>query len=140
MGFFSKRVSDPDICFCRDFGEIVVRLNGYTTGVALSTVANAILQERGLLEIVQRHAEKIAGYNIQDCYNIDRAELLNRAEAIMELPYRISENDNNLRTRIMYNGLSILRRMNLLDSEKEIIIRKYLTNNDFLIKEYKGMF
>ncbi len=58
----------------------------------------------------------------------------------MELPYRISENDNNLRTRIMYNGLSILRRMNLLDSEKEIIIRKYLTNNDFLIKEYKGMF
>ena len=67
MRLFAKRVRDPEVCFCQNVVEVIDGLTAVTTNVAWTAITQRVLRERGLLDILVKHGDNIAGYIIEEC-------------------------------------------------------------------------
>ena len=110
MRLFAKRVRDPEVCFCQNVVEVI---DGLTA-----------VRERGLLDILVKHGDNIAGYIIEECYPSDRNTLMNHAEALCEIAsggLSLLENPP-----VLYALSRVLKKMGLYDSEKKALLKKYV--------------
>lgn len=128
MRFFAKSVTDPDVCFCQNVVEVLSGLSDVTTNVAWIAIARRVLTERGLMGIIEEHAENLGGYIVKECYPSDRDVLMNHAEALFEIA--TSEININECPGAMVALSRVIRKMGLYDSEKKRLIIKYLYNGD----------
>lgn len=124
MRFFAKRVSDPEVCFCQNVLQVIDGLSRVTTNVAWISIARRILNERGLMYIIDKHGDKIGGYIVEECYPSDRKVLMNHAEALFEIA------TSGIDWRVDYQAISplcsVIRKMGLYESEKKELILKYM--------------
>ena len=124
MRLFAKRVRDPEVCFCQNVVEVINDLSQATTNVAWLAIAKRVLTERGLLDILVKHGDNIAGYIIEECYPSDRNTLMNHAEALCEIAsggLSLLENPP-----VLYALSRVLKKMGLYDSEKKALLKKYV--------------
>lgn len=129
MGFFAKNIYDEDICFCRDFAEVLTRISSYTTNVSCSAVGNRILSERGMQYAMQRYYD-VCGDRIHDVYPSNRSKLFSNADALFELVFAFNFGADAL--GYVMNGLFyVIGRMGLYSSEKEQLIRKYIAKSGY---------
>lgn len=128
MRFFAKSVTDPDVCFCQNVVELLSALSDITTNVAWIAITRRVLTERGLMGIIEEHAENLSGYIVKECYPSDRDVLMNHAEALFEIA--TSEININECPGVMVALSRVIRKMGLYDSEKKRLIIKYLYNGD----------
>lgn len=128
MRLFAKSVKDPDVCFCQNVVEVLSGLSHVTTNVAWIAIARRVLTERGLMGIIEEHAENLGGYIVKECYPSDRDVLMNHAEALFEIA--TSEININECPDVVVALSRVIRKMGLYDSEKKRLIIKYLYNGD----------
>jgi len=128
MRFFAKSVTDPDVCFCQNVVELLSGLSDITTNVAWIAITKRVLTERGLMGIIEEHAENLSGYIVKECYPSDRDVLMNHAEALFEIAssgFNLLENPH-----VTYVLSRIIKKMGLYNSEKKQLIIKYIYNGD----------
>ena len=124
MRFFAKSVTDPDVCFCQNVVELLSGLSDITTNVAWIAITKRVLTERGLMGIIEEHAENLSGYIVKECYPSDRDILMNHAEALFEIAssgFNLLENPH-----VTYVLSRIIKKMGLYNSEKKRLIIKYI--------------
>ena len=124
MRFFAKSVTDPDVCFCQNVVELLSGLSDITTNVAWVAITRRVLTERGLMGIIEEHAENLSGYIVKECYPSDRDVLMNHAEALFEIAssgFNLLENPH-----VTYVLSRIIKKMGLYNSEKKRLIIKYI--------------
>jgi len=124
MRLFAKRVSDPEVCFCQNVLEILDGLSRVTTNVAWIAIARRVLNERGLMYIIDKHGENIAGYIVEECYPSDRRELMNHAEALFEIA--TTGVDWRTDSEVLTALRRVISKMGLYDAEKRELLYKYL--------------
>lgn len=128
MRLFAKSVTDPDVCFCQNVVEVISGLSDVTTNVAWIAIARKVLTERGLMGIVEKHAENLSGYIVKECYPSDRNVLMNHAEALFEIATS-GVNPNESPSIVVALG-RVIKKMGLYNSEKKQLIIKYLYGGD----------
>jgi hypothetical protein len=128
MRLFAKRVRDPEVCFCQNVVEVISGLSQATTNVAWLAIAKRVLTERGLIDIIAKHADNLGGYIVEECYPSDRNVLLNQAEALFEISN--SEIDWRSNPSIIVALSRVIKKMGLYDSEKKKLIIKYMYNGE----------
>lgn len=140
MRLFAKRVCDPEVCFCQNVVEVVAGLSQHTTNVSWVAITRSVLTKRGLIDIIDKHADNLAGYIVKECYPSDRRVLLNHAEALFEI---VTTGFDWRTTPGAILALSrVIKKMGLNRSEKKQLIIKYLYdgNNsevyDFLAEDF----
>lgn len=133
MRFFAKSVTNSDVCFVHDVAELLCVLSEYTTDTAWGNITRKVLTERGLIDIFDEHAPNLAGYIVKDCYPTDRNELMNHAEALFE----IGTKTLNWQHQPAFVGklLRLVSKMGLYDSEKKMLIVKYLFNGQPILDD-----
>lgn len=132
MRLFAKSVTDPDVCFCQNVVEVISGLSDITTNVAWIAIARRVLTERGLIGIIEKHAENLGGYIVRECYPSDRNVLMNHAEALFEIA--TSEINASENPSVLLALGRVIKKMGLYDSEKKKLILKYIYkegNSDF---------
>ena len=128
MRLFAKSVTDPDVCFCQNVVEVISGLSDITTNVAWGAITRRVLTERGLMGIIEKHAENLSGYIVKECYPSDRDVLMNHAEALFEIAssgFNLLENPH-----VMYVLSRVIKKMGLYDAEKKRLLIKYIYNGD----------
>lgn len=128
MRLFAKRVKDPEVCFCQNVVEVLDGLSQATTNVAWIAIAKRVLTERGLMDIIAKHADNLGGYIVEECYPSDRNVLLNQAEALFEICY--CEFDWKSNTNVSLALGRVIKKMGLYDSEKKRLIIKYMLGGE----------
>ena len=128
MRLSAKRVSDPEVCFCQNVVEVIAGLSQYTTNVAWVAIARNVLTKRGLIDIIDKHADNLAGYIVKECYPSDRRVLLNHAEALFEI-VTTGFDWKNTPGAIVALG-KVIKKMGLSRDEKKQLIIKYLYGGD----------
>ena len=122
MRLFAKRVRDPEVCFCQNVVEVINGLSQATTNVAWLAIARRVLTERGLIDIIAKHADNLGGYIVEECYPSDRNALLNQAEALFEI--------SNCEIDWRSNPSISIKKMGLYESEKKRLIIKYMLGGE----------
>lgn len=144
MRLFAKKVRDPEVCFCQNVVEVLGGLSNATTNVAWIAIAKNVLTKRGLMDIIHRHADNLAGYIVEECYPSNRHELLNHAEALFEIA--TSGIDWKMNTGGMLALGRVTKKMGLYESEKKKLIIKYMLDgedsnvNDIVANEMLSLF
>lgn len=144
MRLFAKRVRDPEVCFCQNVVEVINGLSQATTNVAWLAIARRVLTERGLIDIIAKHADNLGGYIVEECYPSDRNALLNQAEALFEISN--CEIDWRSNPSISVALGRVIKKMGLYDSEKKRLIIKYMLGgensevNNMLVNEMLDLF
>lgn len=129
MRLFAKRVKDPEVCFCQNVVDVLSGLSHATTNVAWIAIAKRVLTERGLMDIVSKHADNLSGYIVEESYPTDRNLLLNQAEALFEIATSGIDWKENINGMLALG--KVIKKMGLYESEKKRLIIKYmLSGND----------
>lgn len=124
MRLFAKRVKDPEVCFCQNVVEVISELSTVTTNVAWIAIAKNVLIKRGLMDIITKHVDNLAGYVVVECYPSDRNVLLNHAAALFEI---VTTGINWRESpRVIVALAGVITKMGLYNSEKKQLIIKYL--------------
>lgn len=126
---FGNDIYDEDLCFCRDFTEVLVSVSKVTTSLVWHTAGRKIIEEGNLQSQMEEYSNLSSRDKVHDCYPTNRKELLANADSIMQFVYSIGLSTSQLiNLHIMQAVFAVLKRMNLQDTEKAYIIKKYLLN------------
>lgn len=124
MGIFAKRVRNPEVCFIKNYLNVILGLSQDTTNVVWAPLGRDVLNERGLMAVYDEHAKNLGGYIVEDCYPTDRRVLMNYAEALFEVAtLRGTTHQNN---NAMVALMDVIKKMHLTDSELRELLRKYV--------------
>lgn len=126
MSFFSRKVEDPDLCFCQSVVLLMAGLSYVTTDIALRAIVKGVLVERNISDIFYDNLERLKGVDVKECYSSDRSVLLNQAEALFEITAKVYDYcDDNGKGHCL-NALSVpITKMRLSRFELEPLIIKY---------------
>lgn len=132
---FGKDIYDEDLCFCRDFVEIITPVSQVTTSLVWQTAGRKILAERNLQSKMNEYYHLSSRDKVHDCYPSDRQKLLANAESIMQFVNSIGLSQSQLiNLRIMNVVSSVLKKMRFQDAEKTYLIRNYILHKDLVNK------
>lgn len=137
---FGNDIYDEDLCFCRDFGEVIMQVSQVTTSLVWQTAGRKILAERNLQSKMDEYSHLSSRDKVHDCYPSDRQKLLANAESIMQFVNSIGLSRNQLiDLRIMNVVSSVLKKMCLQDAEKTYLIRNYILPKDVVNNPYEDV-
>ncbi len=128
---FGNDIYDEDLCFCRDFTEVLVSVSKVTTSLVWHTAGRKIIEERNLQSKMEEYSNLSSRDKVHDCYPTNRKKLLANADSIMQFVYSIGLSRSQLiDLHIMLAVFAVLKKMSLQDSEKTYIIKKYILPED----------
>lgn len=143
---FANHVYDEDLCFCRNFVSVINRISCLTTNVAWQAVGQRILSNLDMQNKMREFGDLSARTVVEDCYPSDRFKRMKYASALLELVNSFGFESNEFGSALV-PVFEVIKKMELCNSEKEQLIRKYLhpsTGNlemdNYLIKMWMDNF
>ena len=127
MGLFSKKITDPDLCFVRDAFSVCDEMAKYVSMPVIKEIIKDIIISHGLENKLYEYVNN--NYTILDTYTPNQGEKLSRAKDLLKIPTMVKL-EPIAEVFVRNKALQCIKKMNFSYNDKLKLVNFIISPND----------